>query len=139
MTHGDADENDDVLACASTAAIAEHGQASRAIWILGASGRAGRVIAAELGVAARLARGERADRATNDKVNDTYRIEIPPRMYFRSTEAIDAVSVKANMNKNTDRIVSYWIVARQDVVRCCTVRLNGRPREVELHSWQDCS
>jgi hypothetical protein len=57
MTHGDADENDDVLACASTA-IAEHGQASRAIWILGASGRAGRVIAAELGVAARLARGE---------------------------------------------------------------------------------
>jgi hypothetical protein len=60
MTHGDADENDDVLACASTAAIAEHGQASRAIWILGASGRAGRVIAAELGVAARLARGERA-------------------------------------------------------------------------------
>jgi hypothetical protein len=90
MMHGDADENDDVLACASTAAIAEHGQASRAIWILGASGRAGRVIAAELGVAARLARGERADRATNDKVNDTYRIEIPPRMYFRSTEAIDA-------------------------------------------------
>jgi len=63
MTHGDADENDDVLTCASTAAIAEHGQASRAIWILGASGRAGRVIAAELGVAARLARGERADRA----------------------------------------------------------------------------
>ena len=49
MTHGDADENDNVLACASTAAIAEHGQASRAIWILGASGRAGRVIAAELG------------------------------------------------------------------------------------------
>jgi hypothetical protein len=90
MTHGDADENDDVLACASTAAIAEHGQASRAIWILGASGRAGRVIAAELGIAARLARGERADRATNAKVNDTYRIEIPPRMYFRSTEAIDA-------------------------------------------------
>src|ERR1700704_3425686 len=38
MTHGDANENDDVLACASTAAIAEHGQASRAIWILGASG-----------------------------------------------------------------------------------------------------
>jgi putative Ca2+/H+ antiporter (TMEM165/GDT1 family) len=31
MTHGDADENDDVLACASTAAIAEHGQASRAM------------------------------------------------------------------------------------------------------------
>ena len=39
MTHGDANENDDVLACASTAAF-------------GASGRAGRVIAAEL--AARL-------------------------------------------------------------------------------------
>jgi hypothetical protein len=35
MTHGDANENDDVLACASTAAF-------------GASGRAGRVIAAEL-------------------------------------------------------------------------------------------
>jgi alkanesulfonate monooxygenase SsuD/methylene tetrahydromethanopterin reductase-like flavin-dependent oxidoreductase (luciferase family) len=68
MTHGDADENDDVLACASTAAIAEHGQASRAIWILGASGRAGRVIAAELGVAARLARGERADRAPSRQV-----------------------------------------------------------------------
>jgi hypothetical protein len=25
MTHGDADENDDVLACASTDAFAEHG------------------------------------------------------------------------------------------------------------------
>jgi hypothetical protein len=37
MTHGDANDNDDVLACASTAAFAEHGQA---IWILGASGRA---------------------------------------------------------------------------------------------------
>ncbi len=35
MTHGDANENDDVLACASTAAF-------------GASGRAGGVIAAEL-------------------------------------------------------------------------------------------
>ena len=48
MTHGDANENGYVLVCTSTAAFAEHGQASHAIWILGASGRAGRVIAAEL-------------------------------------------------------------------------------------------
>ena len=36
MTHGDANENGDVLARASTAAFAEHGQASHAVWILGA-------------------------------------------------------------------------------------------------------
>jgi hypothetical protein len=36
MTPGDSNENGDVLACASTAAFAEPGQASRAIWILGA-------------------------------------------------------------------------------------------------------
>jgi hypothetical protein len=35
MTQRDANENGDVLACASTATFAEHGQASRAIWILG--------------------------------------------------------------------------------------------------------
>ena len=35
MMHDDANENGDVLACASTAAFAELGQASRAIWILG--------------------------------------------------------------------------------------------------------
>jgi hypothetical protein len=28
---------------------------------------------------------------TNDKVNEPYRIEMPKRMYFRSTEAIDVV------------------------------------------------
>jgi hypothetical protein len=48
--------------------LRKHGQASRAIWILGASDRAGRVIAAKLGVAARLARGERADRAPSRQV-----------------------------------------------------------------------
>ena len=48
MTHGDAKENGDVLARASTAAFAEHGQASHAVWISGSLGRAGRVIAAKL-------------------------------------------------------------------------------------------
>jgi len=55
-----------------------------------------------------------------------------------ATEAIDRRSVKANMINDTERIVLNS-GARQDVVRCCTVRPNGRPREVELHSWQDCS